>query len=748
MSASTLPSSLLSPSPFIPSLQLYAELANAGSSEGGSAAFDKLTAALGATSWRVRDADDLGETPSAAAAAATSAAAAPSAAAAGSSSEDPRDSMAEEGREEGWEEEAEAEGEEDTEGMEAGAPEATGTAAAAFPAFASIASLRKEAAALRRHLQTLLRIPAASAVPAAPSQPAASLSPLQRHMLSRFLPSSHPLLQAQQLVKEQRQLESRDRRWKPLSVETAGRNAASVKDLLGVLISTFGGQEVLLSEYALMLAERLLGKGPGDWDAEEADAVQELLKLRFGDSALTECQIMMRDLLDSKRLAKAIQGRMAKEKEEASGAAESKQSEEEGKQAAAAAAGAECLSVDCLLLSDKYWPRDTLKGGAGATGGAGGGAAGGRGAGAADKEPLPKLHPRLQQLFSQYNAHYSVLKKPRHLSAYPAKGSVTLSVWRGRDWPAFKRLLDQQQKQQHGKEAGAGRAGAAGLDGGMLVEEEGSSSETQEGLLEEGQQDEEEQYGEEQEVSCTLAQATSLLWLQEHPVLPLRKLAGMLELQPGPAVKLLQHWFSEKLLLAVLAGSEQEAVEKAVNGSVVTEKAAGLALQKPDSLFILAAPLDLSAVAVPPAVEKGRAGGDEATTAASAAGAASDHASEGSSSAAATASAGTAAAGSSAAAEDEDEDQASSLEDEGAAAAGADASSDPPEAVAVWQQFICGMLSNLGPMPLDRIHNTLKLFAGMGEYPYEKSAGELSRLLAGMAREGTLEQADGTYSLK
>ena len=34
-----------------------------------------------------------------------------------------------------------------------------------------------------------------------------------------------------------------------------------------------------------------------------------------------------------------------------------------------------------------------------------------------------------------------------------------------------------------------------------------------------------------------------------------------------------------------------------------------------------------------------------------------------------------------------------------------------------------GMLGNLGPLPLDRIHNTLKMFASMGDHPCECIAG-------------------------
>lgn len=110
---------------------------------------------------------------------------------------------------------------------------------------------------------------------------------------------------------------------------------------------------------------------------------------------------------------------------------------------------------------------------------------------------------------------------------------------------------------------------------------------------------------------------------------------------------------------------------------------------------------------------------------------------------------------------------------------------DPPEALALWRQFVSGMLTNLGPLPLDRIHVNLKMFAGMGPFPCEfvtmdltcsstkaasrvqrfsaqfavcsfnvsafhhslladdKALGELRALLAGMEADGDIVQQPG-----
>jgi len=70
------------------------------------------------------------------------------------------------------------------------------------------------------------------------------------------------------------------------------------------------------------------------------------------------------------------------------------------------------------------------------------------------------------------------------------------------------------------------------------------------------------------------------------------------------------------------------------------------------------------------------------------------------------------------------------------------------EAESVWTSYITGMLTNLGKLPLDRIHNTLGLFASMGDYPYRKSQQETGRFLGELARAGKIDANDGLYSIR
>lgn len=62
----------------------------------------------------------------------------------------------------------------------------------------------------------------------------------------------------------------------------------------------------------------------------------------------------------------------------------------------------------------------------------------------------------------------------------------------------------------------------------------------------------------------------------------------------------------------------------------------------------------------------------------------------------------------------------------------------------VFEQYIMGMLTNLGALPLQRIHNMLKMFAS-GEY--DKTTDELLHFLNELVDAGKLEHICGVYSI-
>jgi len=57
-------------------------------------------------------------------------------------------------------------------------------------------------------------------------------------------------------------------------------------------------------------------------------------------------------------------------------------------------------------------------------------------------------------------------------------------------------------------------------------------------------------------------------------------------------------------------------------------------------------------------------------------------------------------------------------------------------------QFIEGMLTNIGPMPLDRIQSMMKLAPG-----YDRTIEQLAGILEAARREGLLAGRDGVWRL-
>lgn len=75
-------------------------------------------------------------------------------------------------------------------------------------------------------------------------------------------------------------------------------------DIVGSLITIFDTKEVFVRELQALLANRLLISN--DYETEREVRNVELLKLRFGASELQMCDVMLRDVADSKRTDVAI----------------------------------------------------------------------------------------------------------------------------------------------------------------------------------------------------------------------------------------------------------------------------------------------------------------------------------------------------------------------------------------------------------------------------------------------------------
>ncbi|KAJ2820437.1 Anaphase-promoting complex subunit 2, partial [Coemansia furcata] len=93
-----------------------------------------------------------------------------------------------------------------------------------------------------------------------------------------------------------------DKNWEPLPIEaknvylTAQRRDA---DVLSLLVSIYETKDVFVQEFERHLAQRLLACS--DYSTEREIRQVEMMKLRFGDRALETCEVMLKDVADSKR---------------------------------------------------------------------------------------------------------------------------------------------------------------------------------------------------------------------------------------------------------------------------------------------------------------------------------------------------------------------------------------------------------------------------------------------------------------
>ncbi|KAL1870250.1 hypothetical protein VTK73DRAFT_2799 [Phialemonium thermophilum] len=99
-------------------------------------------------------------------------------------------------------------------------------------------------------------------------------------------------------------LDWNDMQWVPDPID-AGANYKRPRseDVIGTLISTLGSPDVFIREFQVIVAERLLSD-QARFDQEIR--VLNLLKKRFGESALQNCDVMIKDIHDSRRLDAAI----------------------------------------------------------------------------------------------------------------------------------------------------------------------------------------------------------------------------------------------------------------------------------------------------------------------------------------------------------------------------------------------------------------------------------------------------------
>jgi anaphase-promoting complex subunit 2 len=144
-------------------------------------------------------------------------------------------------------------------------------------------------------------------------------------------------------------------------------------DILAMLVSIYGSKELFVNEYRIMLADKLLANL--DYNVDQEVHTLELLKLRFGEASMRSCEVMIKDLNDSKRTNTNIRSFLEPHAD---------------------------TIVDAVMVSHIFWP--------------------------SLHDESMKHHPRLQYMLDVFAKEYARLKNPRILLWFHQLGTVEIEA--------------------------------------------------------------------------------------------------------------------------------------------------------------------------------------------------------------------------------------------------------------------------------------------------------------------------------
>uniref|UniRef100_A0A914UZ69 Anaphase-promoting complex subunit 2 n=1 Tax=Plectus sambesii TaxID=2011161 RepID=A0A914UZ69_9BILA len=163
-------------------------------------------------------------------------------------------------------------------------------------------------------------------------------------------------------------------KWSPDPVDAPvddSRRSRRSADLISMLIGVYGSKDLFVKEYRQLLSERLLKSRDHDIDAELR--YLEMLKIRFGETELQQCEVMLKDIKDSARIDDfAAQHQNLP------------------------------FSVSVRILSAHFWPKQ--------------------------RDERLTLPDALQLGLASYNQRFQMLKASRTLEWIPSMGSVEVQL--------------------------------------------------------------------------------------------------------------------------------------------------------------------------------------------------------------------------------------------------------------------------------------------------------------------------------
>lgn len=148
-------------------------------------------------------------------------------------------------------------------------------------------------------------------------------------------------------------------------------------DIISMLVNIYGSKELFINEYRTLLADRILTHF--NYDTAREIRYLELLKLKFGDAHLHYCEVMLKDVADSKRINSHIHS--------------DDMSVYEPRQE---------FPVNAMILSAQFWPTF--------------------------REEKLELPPQIKASLETYTRAFETLKGNRTLSWKPHLGLVNMTI--------------------------------------------------------------------------------------------------------------------------------------------------------------------------------------------------------------------------------------------------------------------------------------------------------------------------------
>lgn len=163
------------------------------------------------------------------------------------------------------------------------------------------------------------------------------------------------------------------------AIETEKNSTQNRKsDIISMIVDIYGSKELFVNEYRNLLAERLLAQL--DFNPEKEIRNLELLKLRFGESLLHNCEVMLKDVRDSKRINSHILESTSFTNE----------------------ASPEDPTVSALIVSSQFWP--------------------------SFKKESMEFPEEINKVFERYKKSFEEYKGNRTLMWTPLNGKVTIEI--------------------------------------------------------------------------------------------------------------------------------------------------------------------------------------------------------------------------------------------------------------------------------------------------------------------------------